>query len=41
MEAVKQYRKPELIEIGDAIETTLGSSRRGRRDRRRYYYYHR
>jgi hypothetical protein len=40
METTKEYRKPELIEIGDAIKTTLGRFRRGYRDRR-FYRYHR
>jgi hypothetical protein len=34
----KQYCKPQLIELGDAIKATLGRYRRGHRDHRRYYY---
>ncbi|GET39008.1 hypothetical protein [Microseira wollei] len=34
----KEYSKPQLIEVGDAIKATLGRYRRGHRDHRRYYY---
>ena len=38
MVTIKQYRKPQLIEMGDAINATLGRYRRGYRDHHRYYY---
>ncbi|AFZ26600.1 hypothetical protein Cylst_4522 [Cylindrospermum stagnale PCC 7417] len=35
----KQYSQPEIIEIGDAVRTTLGHHRWGRREHHRRYYY--
>ena len=38
-ESTKQYSKPQLIQVGDAVQITLGRYRYRYRDRRRGWYY--